>query len=157
MTGKSRPDNIAGIDILRFPGLLPAIFPQMSKLELTQVRLDKWLWAARFYKTRTEATAAVAGGKVDLNGKSAKASRMVAVGDELEIHKTPYQYHLVITALADRRGSVEVAATLYQESEDSKQERERLAEQYRLSPRFDAARGKPSRRERDAWSRFRGR
>lgn len=97
------------------------------------VRLDKWLWAARFFKTRSLAANAASGGKVRLNGGRAKPARAVNIGDRLEVHKKSECYDIVVLALADRRGPAKVAQTLYHESEDSMRKREALREQFRLA------------------------
>ena len=122
-----------------------------------KVRLDKWLWAARFYKTRSEATEAVAGGKVEVNGDPAKPAKAVQVGDTVRVRKAPHEYHLTVTGLGERRGSAEAAAGLYQESEASRIQRERLAEQHRMAPHFNASGTRPSKQDRRAWDRLRGR
>src|SRR5437016_10181595 len=98
------------------------------------VRLDTWLWAARFFKTRAQAAAAIDGGKVDLNGARAKRAKPLAPGDELRIRKSPFEYRVTVRALATHRGPPRVAAGLYDESPEGKRLRERLAEQLRLAP-----------------------
>ncbi|MFZ0467967.1 MAG: S4 domain-containing protein [Thiogranum sp.] len=97
------------------------------------LRIDKWLWAARFFKTRSLAAQSVGGGKVQVNGARAKPSRPVKVGDLLEIHKDGFEFCITVLALSERRGSATVAQTLYQESESSVQRREALREQHRLA------------------------
>jgi ribosome-associated heat shock protein Hsp15 len=83
------------------------------------VRLDRWLWAARFFRTRGLAQQAIAGGHVHLNGQRVKAARAVRAGDRLEISRGAERYELVVTALAERRGPASVAQGLYQETEAS--------------------------------------
>lgn len=124
---------------------------------LTAVRLDKWLWAARFYKTRSAATEAVQGGKVEVNGAAAKPSRHITVGDTLEIRIAPFTWDVIVTGLGERRGSATVAATLYTETPASLSARERHAEQLRDAPllRFDT--GKPSKQDRRKIDKLRGR
>src|SRR3954454_19075867 len=100
----------------------------------TRVRLDKWLWAARFYKTRSLATEAVTGGKVDVNGERAKPAKPIKPGDEIRLRLAPYEHIVIVRALAERRGSATVAQTLYDETPASRTERERLATQRKLSP-----------------------
>jgi len=97
------------------------------------VRIDKWLWAARFFKTRSLAAQAVSGGKVQLNGQRVKPARTVKPGDELEIHKSGLEYQVHIVGVSERRGPAVVAQTLYQESEQSVRRREALREQHRLA------------------------
>ena len=97
------------------------------------LRIDKWLWAARFYKTRSLAAQAVAGGKVQLNGARVKPARAVKPGDELEIHKSGFEYQIRVVLLSARRGPAKEARTLYEESEESQQKRDALREQHRLA------------------------
>jgi len=115
------------------------------------VRIDKWLWAARFYKTRSLAAQAVTGGKVHLNGMRVKPARAVKVADELEIHKDGFRFCVAVLALSGRRGPASVAQTLYQESQDSVEKRAVLREQYRLAnestPRPDRKPDKKARRQ----------
>lgn len=96
------------------------------------MRADKWLWAARFYKTRALATAAIQGGKVHVNGARVKPARPLLVGDELRIQKGPEQFVVIVQALSERRGSATVARTLYEETHDSILARDLLHEQRRL-------------------------
>jgi ribosome-associated heat shock protein Hsp15 len=121
-----------------------------------KVRLDKWLWAARFFKTRSAATDAVHGGKVEVNGEGAKPARPVQPGDTIRIRLGPYEQVVVVTGLAERRGSAEVAAGLYQETEASRVARERQRELLRIAPGFEFESGKPSKKERRAFEKFRG-
>jgi ribosome-associated heat shock protein Hsp15 len=97
------------------------------------LRVDKWLWAARFFKTRSLAAQAVGGGKVQVNGGRAKPARPIRVGDRLQIHKAGFDYSITVLALSERRGPAAVAQTLYEESEDSRQRREILRERQRLA------------------------
>ena len=90
-------------------------------------RLDKWLWAARLFKTRQLAVKALAGGHVEVNGNRVKPSRPARVGDVLTVRKGPYTYTLVIEALSDQRGPASVARTLYREPESSVSKREQMA------------------------------
>jgi ribosome-associated heat shock protein Hsp15 len=123
----------------------------------TAVRLDKWLWAARFYKTRSAATEAVHGGKVEVNGDAAKPARQVVPGDTVTVRIPPFTTTVVVTGIAERRGSAAVAATLYEETPDSQAARARHAQLLRDAPllRFDE--GKPSKRDRRRLDRLRGR
>lgn len=97
------------------------------------VRIDKWLWAARFAKTRSAATELVLAGHVKVGGERVKPAREIRAGDELEIRLGPTRRTVVVTALADRRGSATVAATLYAETPESVEERERLASELRAA------------------------
>jgi ribosome-associated heat shock protein Hsp15 len=99
-----------------------------------RVRIDKWLWAARFFKTRSQATDAVDGGKVEINGDTAKPSKLVRVGDELRLRLGPFEHRLVVRGLGERRGSASVAQSLYEETAESRAARERQAEQLRMAP-----------------------
>jgi len=98
-----------------------------------KTRLDKWLWAARFYKTRQLAAEAINGGHVHLNGQRIKPSRVIQIADKLSIHKTPFTFEIVVEDLSSRRGPAKVAQTLYSESEESIQKREEIAEQRKLN------------------------
>jgi ribosome-associated heat shock protein Hsp15 len=113
------------------------------------VRVDKWLWAARFYKTRAQASAAVAGGKVQLNGTRAKPAKAIHIGDELRVRIGPYDWLITVRAVTERRGSAKDAQLLYDESPDGKMARERLAEAHRLapSPRYEG-KGRPTKKDR---------
>lgn len=96
------------------------------------VRLDKWLWAARFFKTRSLAQEAINGGKVHLNGERTKPARNVAVGDQLEITKGTDHLVVHVTELSEKRGPANVAQTLYEETPESIEKREKFAEQRKL-------------------------
>jgi ribosome-associated heat shock protein Hsp15 len=88
-------------------------------MELEDLRLDRWLWAARFFKTRSLAQQAIAGGHVHLNGQRVKAARSVRPGDRLEITRGEERFEVCVVALAARRGPAAVARTLYEEAEES--------------------------------------
>lgn len=122
------------------------------------VRLDKWLWAARFYKTRTLAAEAVAGGKVQVNGDRAKRARPLQVGDDIRIRLGPYEHLIVVRELSERRGPASQAATLYEEKPESRAAREQLAVQLKsLHSAFVPDRGRPTKKERREMEKFRGR
>jgi ribosome-associated heat shock protein Hsp15 len=97
------------------------------------VRIDKWLWAARFFKARSAATEAVLGGRVHVNGERVKPSKDVRVGDTVELTIRDLRWTVVVTGLAERRGSAAVAATLYAETPESLSERERRAAERKLT------------------------
>lgn len=123
----------------------------------TTTRLDKWLWAARFYKTRSAATAAVAGGKVEVNDDAAKPARTVTIGDVVEVRLPPYTWTVEVTAIGERRGSAAAAAALFRETAASRAARERQAQQLRDAPllRFDE--GRPGKRDRRTIRKLKGR
>ncbi|TFW09872.1 RNA-binding S4 domain-containing protein [Oxalobacteraceae bacterium OM1] len=113
------------------------------------VRIDKWLWAARFFKTRSLATDAVDGGKVRLNGERVKPARNVKVGDLLDIDNGSTEWQVVVQDLADKRGSAAIAQGLYTETEESVAAREKKAElrKYFREP-AEAIKGRPTKRDR---------
>ena len=120
------------------------------------VRVDKWLWAARFFKTRSLATEAVAGGKVEVNGERAKPAKAVKRGDEIRLRLAPYEHILIVRGVAERRGPASVAQGLYEETEASAAERRRLAEQLRMAPPafvFED-RGRPTKKDRRDLTKF---
>jgi ribosome-associated heat shock protein Hsp15 len=123
-----------------------------------RVRLDKWLWAARFYKTRALASEAVAGGKVQVNGDRAKRARPVQPGDEVRIRQGPYEHHVVVRALSARRGPASAAAELYEETPTSRAAREAMALQLKsLHAAFVPDKGRPTKKDRRELGRLKGR
>lgn len=125
--------------------------------ELNEVRLDKWLWAARLFKTRPLAAVAIDGGKVEVNGARAKRARALHVGDRLWVRVTPYEYRLTVRALAERRGSPAQALTLYEEDAESKRARETLAAQLKQLPAaMYRGKGRPTKKERRTIERWKG-
>jgi ribosome-associated heat shock protein Hsp15 len=119
------------------------------------MRLDKWLWAARFFKTRTLATDAIAGGKVQLNGARVKASREVKVDDRLDISNSETRWEITVKGLSDKRGPAPEARLLYEESEASISARETQRENRKLviDPAADLH-GRPTKRDRRQIRRF---
>lgn len=112
-------------------------------------RIDKWLWAARFYKTRTLAGAAVSGGKVHVNGQRVKASRPLRIGDTLVINRDRIEVEIVVEGLSERRGPAPEAQQLYRETDGSRQRREQAAEERRLhGGRSPAPAQRPDKRSR---------
>ncbi|WP_217913414.1 RNA-binding S4 domain-containing protein [Miltoncostaea marina] len=114
-----------------------------------KVRIDKWLWAARFFKTRTLATEAVQGGRVHVDGARVKPAREVHVGDRLEVTIGEATFAVVVRGLADKRGPASAAALLYEETAESRERRERQRELRRMAPPLGAdLQGRPSKRDR---------
>jgi len=116
----------------------------------SKIRIDKWLWAARFFKTRSLASEAVAGGKVEVNGDRAKPAKAVGPGDEVRVRLGPYEHIVIVRALAGRRGSARDAQALYEETPASRAERDRLAEQLRMAPAAFVweDKGRPTKKDR---------
>jgi ribosome-associated heat shock protein Hsp15 len=120
--------------------------------------MDKWLWAARFFKTRTLAARACELGRIESNGQSAKAAREVRAGDLLQVKNDGGDFQVEVMALSEVRGPAAVAQTLYRETEAGRGLRLKLAEERRATPHFEALReGKPSKRDRRKIDRLRGR
>ncbi len=121
----------------------------------SSARLDKWLWAARFFKTRSIARDAVSGGKVHLNGNRAKPGRLLNVGDVLKIQRGDEEHTITVVELSTRRGPAVVARSFYEESGESRAKREQLAEQRKLEHVQHASReGRPDKRQRRRLVRF---
>jgi ribosome-associated heat shock protein Hsp15 len=130
----------------------------MSSDEITRVRVDKWLWAARFFKTRAIAAQAIETGKVEVNGERAKRAKQLQIGDELRIRLGPYHHLVRVRALSERRGPPAVAAALFEETEASRKAREAMQIQVRAAqsvPGYD--RGRPSKKDRREIERLRRR
>ena len=129
----------------------------MSKNEVgyPAVRLDKWLWAARFFKTRQLAVDAIAAGRVEVNGDRVKPARTIKPGDQLLLRKPPVEYRLVVSAVAEKRGSATIARALFEESSESIAARERLVAELREMPP-PLFRGRPTKKDRrtiEQWQR----
>ena len=120
------------------------------------VRLDKWLWAARLFKTRALAAEAIAGGKVQVNGARAKRAKALRAGDRVRVRQGPLEYQLTVRALSERRGPPADAALLYEEDPVAKRARETLAaELTQLPAPLYRGKGRPTKKERrdiDRWS-----
>ena len=119
------------------------------------VRLDKWLWAARFFKTRSLAVEAIEGGRVSLNGERAKPAKNVKVGDAIAIRKPPFEFSVVVKGLSDKRGSADIAATLFDETAESRARRTVIAAEMKSlpQPRFKGRPTKKTRRDYEKWLR----
>jgi ribosome-associated heat shock protein Hsp15 len=121
----------------------------VTQADGSSLRIDKWLWAARFFKTRVLAAQALAGGKVKVNGERAKPARAVHLDDAVNIHIGPYEYLVRVRALSARRGPAPQAALLYEESEQSIMARKELANRLSAEARYATpAEGRPSKKQR---------
>ena len=126
-----------------------------EKGSLDRMRLDKWLWAARFFKTRSLATQAIDNGRVKLNGERVKPARDVKPGDRLDIHLGEMDWTLTVRALAMQRGPAPVAQALYQEDPASQVRRQRQADDRKLAANPAATiKGRPTKRDRRQIHRF---
>ena len=122
------------------------------------MRIDKWLWAARFFKTRSLSSKACELGRIECNAQTVKSSREVRVGDRLKVRNEGGTFEIAVSGLSEMRGPASVAQTLYVESEASKQARAEVAEQRRSVPRIDVLHeGKISKRDRRRFDQLRGR
>ena len=122
------------------------------------MRIDKWLWAARFFKSRSLAARACELGRIEFSGQAAKASREVRAGDLLRVKNDSGEFELEVLLLSEIRGPATVAQTLYRETEKSRELRLKLAEERKAMPHFEAPReGRPSKRDRRQIARLRGR
>ena len=125
---------------------------------MTGVRIDKWLWAARFFKTRSLAARACELGRIDSNGQPAKAAREVHIGDMLRVKNESGEFQIEVLGLSEIRGPATVAQQLYRETEASRELRLKLAAERKAMPRVEGFReGKPSKRDRREIARLRGR
>ena len=122
-----------------------------------KLRIDKWLWAARFFKTRSMASDAIAKNRVRVDGQRIKASRTISVGDRVQIEKPPYEFDVTVLGLSDQRRGAKEAVLLYQETHDSIERRAVLSARLRNDrmARLDVAgAGRPSKRQRRQIIRF---
>jgi ribosome-associated heat shock protein Hsp15 len=135
--------------VLRTSGMV------VTETQGSQIRVDKWLWAARFFKTRPLAAAAVAGGKVKVNGERVKPAKAIRLDDELSIHVGPYEYVVRVRGLSGRRGPAPEAALLYAESVQSKVARKELATRLSAERIYHShEKGRPTKRARRQIIRF---
>ncbi len=126
--------------------------------ESPRVRIDKWLWAARFYKTRALAAEAIDSGRIEVNGDRSKRSRLVQAGDRVRIRIGPYEHLVIVRAVSEKRGSAPVAATLYEEEADSKKARELMAvhmKAMRANTGYES--GRPTKKDRRDIEKIKGR
>lgn len=125
---------------------------------MTRVRIDKWLWAARFFKTRSLASRACELGRITANGQPVKPAREVHIGDLLHVKNDSGDFQVEVLLLSEIRGPAAVAQTLYRETDASRELRLKLVEERRMMPRVEGEReGKPSKRDRREIGRLRGR
>ena len=125
--------------------------------EVDSIRLDKWLWAARFYKTRSLATEAINGGKVQLNGQRTKPGKEIKIGAEIVVNKNGYIWDITVTALTGQRRSAKDAASLYEETPEShakRQQQIQLEREQKALLGFSGIDHKPNKKERRLIHRF---
>lgn len=123
-----------------------------------RVRLDKWLWAARFYKTRGLSADATDAGKIEVNGERAKRSRLVQSGDRLKIRVGPYEYIITVKDVSEKRGSAPIAQALYEEDPESRKAREVMAAHVRaMNANTGYESGRPTKKDRREIERLRRR
>ena len=127
----------------------------MVKIESDEkFRVDKWLFAARFFKTRSLAAEAIERGRVLLNDSRVKPAKLLSVGDMLDIRIGNYQYEVEVLGLSNKRGSATIAQQLYRETEESKERREVIAERLKAQPQPFYTKGRPTKRDRRVIERF---
>ncbi len=125
---------------------------------MTSVRMDKWLWAARFFKTRSLAARACDLGRVQSNGQPAKPAREVRVGDMLQVTNAGGDFQVEVLLLSEIRGPASVAQTLYRETDASREQRLKVAAERKAMKQFEELpAGRPSKRDRRKIIQFRGR
>lgn len=123
-----------------------------------KVRIDKWLWVARFFKTRALASDAIEGGKVEINDERPKRSKLVSAGDRIRIRVGPYEHRVTVLGVSEKRGSATIASALFEEDAESRKAREAMALHVRAmhaSNSYEA--GRPSKKDRRDIGRVRGR
>jgi ribosome-associated heat shock protein Hsp15 len=123
-----------------------------------RTRIDKWLWVARFYKTRGLSAEAIDSGKVEVNGERAKRSRLVQPGDRVRIRMGPYEHIVTVRGLSERRGSATIASALYEEDAESRKAREAMVAHVRaMNANTGYDTGRPTKKDRRDLGRLRGR
>jgi len=127
----------------------------MGSDSIISIRLDKWLWAARFFKTRALSVEAIEAGRVAVNGERAKPAKAVKAGDRLTIRRPPFEHAIVVKDIAEKRGPAAEAAKLYEETEESRARRTLLAAEMKSlpQPRFKGRPTKKTRRDYERWLR----
>lgn len=125
---------------------------------MEKLRIDKWLWAARFYKTRSLASEEIDKGRVQVNGAVVKPARELKAGDSVQLRSGPVTRTVTVQAISDKRGPAPVAALLYQETPESITQRQQAAEQRRLAPEpaLSLMQGRPTKRDRREGEKLRG-
>jgi len=126
--------------------------------ESPRVRLDKWLWAARFYKTRALAADAIDSGRIEVNDERSKRSRLVQASDRIRIRIGPYEHRVIVLAVSEKRGSATIAATLFEENAESKKAREVMAvhmKAMRANTGYES--GRPTKKDRRDIGKIKGR
>ena len=121
---------------------------------IEKFRIDKWLFAARFFKTRSLAAEAIERGRVTVNDQRVKPAKVLAVGDKLTIRINNYQYDIEVLGLSNKRGSAPVAQQLYRETDESREQRELLAARLKAQPQPFYTKGRPTKRDRREIERF---
>jgi len=122
------------------------------------MRIDKWLWSARFFKTRSIASGACELGRISANGQPAKPAREIRIGDLVRVKNDSGEFHVEVLDLSEIRGPASAAQTLYRETEESREARQRLIDQRKAMPHFETSReGRPSKRDRRQIDRLRRR
>ena len=124
---------------------------------MDEVRIDKWLWAARFFKTRSLAAEAIDIGRIEVNDERSKRSRHLALGDRVRIRRPPFEQVVVVRGLSETRGPATVAQALYEETPESAAARDKLAAQLKAIGPPAMREGKPTKKERRDGDRWRGR
>ncbi len=125
-----------------------------NKTEAGKLRIDKWLWAARFFKTRSLAIAAIESGKVEVNETRVKPAKTIDVGDMVAIRLGPYQFVVEVLALSDKRGPAPQAQKLYKETAEGAKHREELALQRKAQAQNETREGRPTKKERRDIEKF---
>ena len=125
-----------------------------NKNDQEKLRIDKWLWAARFFKTRSLAADAVECGRVLIGGVRVKPAKLIAAGNILTIRLGPYQHEVEVLALSGKRGPAPEAQRLYRETEESRSRREALAQELKAQPEPTAHEGRPTKRDRREIEKF---
>ena len=125
---------------------------------LGRVRIDKWLWAARFYKTRGLSAEAIDGGKIEVNGERSKRSRLVQAGDRIRIRSGPYEHIVLVRGVSEKRGSATIAQALYEEEPESRKAREVMAVHVKaMNANTGYESGRPTKKDRREIERVRRR